>query len=411
MKKLFIIGFAVLLLGVFTAPTMAKVKIGGIVFVDFYYLDRDKRNAADMGKGNGESSYNVTTIQIPNITRLYGRWTNEDNVGGYVELGLGQAYGGPDSTRDDWVKLRHAYGWWDVTPAFQILAGKTTTPFSPLNPSQLVGTRSGTFNIIGAGYGDFYSGRVVQARGTYRFNENVRLALALVNPNGVADEIGEFGPWQYWWWGGGYENSTKLPRIDISVPMSFGAFKFYPSFLYQHRTVRRFSYGEEYQDMQIKDNSLDTYAGSLGVKAGFGPLAISAEINGGKNCGNTEMLLGYSYAAIFSVAGLDESGTRIKDATTYGFWIDVSYKFGPVTPHLIYGEMKSKTSFFGIDLENKTRMYGVSVPIELAKGFQIRPELMWYDEGDVNINYFNRELEKYNPGGYMIAGVQFQITF
>jgi len=54
-------------------------------------------------------------------------------------------------------------------------------------------------------------------------------------------------------------------------------------------------------------------------------------------------------------------------------------------------------------------MVGLSVPITLAKGFSLRPEFMWYDDGDLKQN---------GPGGsstdlgkYSIYGVQFQITF
>jgi hypothetical protein len=159
MKKLFVIGLAALLLVAFSVPVMAKVKIGGIIFTDFYYLDRDKQNVFNPARGT--ASYSNTVIQLPNITRLYARWTNEDNVGMYIEFGLGQTSGSVEGANDDGVTLRHAYGWWDISPAFQIMAGKTTTPFSPLNPSQLVGTRSGSLNIIGVGYGDFYAGRFV----------------------------------------------------------------------------------------------------------------------------------------------------------------------------------------------------------------------------------------------------------
>ncbi|MFP3912703.1 MAG: hypothetical protein ACLFUT_11555, partial [Desulfobacteraceae bacterium] len=154
MKKLFVIGMAALLLVAFTVPAMAKVKIGGIIFTDFYYIDRDKENAAWKGLSDGTTSYNNTAIQLPNITRLYGRWTNEDNVGMYIEFGLGQGSGSTDRSTSNDASLRHAYGWWDVNPMFQIMAGKSTTPFSPLNPSQLLGTRSGSLNIIGVGYGD-----------------------------------------------------------------------------------------------------------------------------------------------------------------------------------------------------------------------------------------------------------------
>ena len=111
MKKLFIIGIAALLLVAFTMPAMAKVKVGGIVFTDFYYLDRDKENAKFWGQGNGHDSYSNTTIQVPNITRLYARWTNEDNVGMYIEWGLGQKASGIEgSSDDDGSFLRHAYG-------------------------------------------------------------------------------------------------------------------------------------------------------------------------------------------------------------------------------------------------------------------------------------------------------------
>ncbi len=115
-----------------------------MIFTDFYYLDRDKENALFSEVGNGSSPYTVTTVQLPNISRFYGKWTNEDNVGMYVEIGIGQGSGDINQNISNGVELRHAYGWWDVNDRFQILAGKSTTPFSPLNPSQLLGTRSGS---------------------------------------------------------------------------------------------------------------------------------------------------------------------------------------------------------------------------------------------------------------------------
>jgi hypothetical protein len=52
-------------------------------------------------------------------------------------------------------------------------------------------------------------------------------------------------------------------------------------------------------------------------------------------------------------------------------------------------------------------MYGVSVPIDLAKGFRIRPELMWYDNGELETD----NAPTIDNGKYYILGVQFQITF
>ncbi|MBW2205137.1 MAG: hypothetical protein JRF52_13995, partial [Deltaproteobacteria bacterium] len=84
-------------------------------------------------------------------------------------------------------------------------------------------------------------------------------------------------------------------------------------------------------------------------------------------------------------------------------------KFGPVTPHIIYGQQKSKNVALGTNdkVEAKTTMIGFSVPIQLAKGFSIRPECMWYDDGEGS----RSGVKSQDFGKYGIYGVQFQITF
>ena len=406
MKKLFIIGIAALLLVAFSVPAMAKVKIGGIIFTDFYYLDRDSDNAVATTGYN--DPYQVTTIQVPNITRLYGRWTNEDNVGMFIELGIGQNSGAVDANTSNGVSLRHAYGWWDVTPNFQILAGKSTTPFSPLNPSQLLGTRSGSLNIIGVGYGNFYSGRFAQVRGTFKFGKVGRVALALVDPNGTQRYHATYNNYfPYDRFGVPYQTNTKIPRFDIAVPLYFGPVSIYPGFLYQYRTVDT--------NQATYDNSISTYIGSLGVKAGFGGFSISAEGNYGSNMANTRGLIGTSGPSYLASAQLNPDSGKINNATTYAYWIDASYKFGPVTPHVMFGQEKSSNDVYVGDVglggqykaESTSSMWGFSVPIDLAKGFRIRPELMWYDDGELQIS----GTDELKLGKYAIYGVQFQITF
>ncbi len=406
MKKLFIIGIAALLLVAFSVPAMAKVKIGGIIFTDFYYLDRDSDNAV-LATGFNDP-YQVTTIQVPNITRLYGRWTNEDNVGMFIELGVGQNSGAVDANTSNGVSLRHAYGWWDVTPNFQILAGKSTTPFSPLNPSQLLGTRSGSLNIIGVGYGNFYSGRFAQVRGTFKFGKWGRVALALVDPNGTQRYHATYNNYfPYDNWGVPYQTNTKIPRFDLAVPLYFGPVSIYPGFLYQYRSVDT--------NQSNYDNSISTYIGSLGVKAGFGGFSISAEGNYGSNMANTRGLIGTSGPSYLASAQLNPDSGKINNATTYAYWIDLSYKIGPVTPHVMFGQEKSSNDVYvgtvgsgaQVAADSRSSMWGFSIPIDLAKGFRIRPELMWYDDGELQIQG-NDEVKL---GKYAIYGVQFQITF
>ena len=407
MKKLFIVGFAALLLIAFTVPAMAKVKIGGIIFTDFYYLDRDKENGAVFA-GAGLDDYTVTTIQVPNITRLYARWTNEDNVGMYIEFGIGQGSSGIDDKNSNDVVLRHAYGWWDVNPSFQIMAGKSTTPFSPLDPSQLIGTRSGSVNIIGVGYGNYYSGRFAQIRGTFKFGKMGRVALALVDPNGSQRYHSFYNNYfPYDQFGIPYQNDSKIPRFDLGVPLYFGPVSIYPSFMYQRRNVTT--------NQVLFDDSIDTYVGSLGVKAGFGPFGFAAEGQWGKNWANTYGLIGVSGPSFLASAQMNPDTGQINNADTYGYWIDVSYKIGPVTPHVMFGQEKSKVdTYFGpagagfqARAEATSTFWGFSIPIDLAKGFRLRPELMWYDDGEIELN----GSDLVDLGKYAIYGVQFQITF
>ncbi|HKI47754.1 MAG TPA: hypothetical protein VKA69_00390 [Desulfobacteria bacterium] len=412
MKKLFIIGIAALLLVAFSVPAMAKVKMGGIIFTDFYYLDRDANNSAAWG--TGADDYQVTTIQVPNITRLYGRWTNEDNVGMYIEFGVGQTSGAVNGNTSSGVALRHAYGWWDVNPNFQIMAGKSTTPFSPLNPSQLLGTRSGTVNIIGVGYGDFYSGRFAQVRGTFKFGKMGRVELALVDPNGGQRYGGgsplvplgagtNYYPIDIYGAVDGvdYQTNTKLPRFDLSVPLYFGPIALYPGFLYQYRTVDILN--PAYSRF---DDSIHSYIGTLGVKGGFGPFGFAAEGNWGRNWGNTRGLFGTSGPASIASALPNPDG-QINNATTYSYWFDVWYKIGPVTPHAMFGQMNTNVDLDYQELNATSTMWGFSIPIDLAKGFRVRPELMWYDDGE--LQYGGTDFADF--GKYAIYGVQFQITF
>jgi hypothetical protein len=411
MKKLFVIGMAALLVVAFTVPVMAKVKVGGIIFTDFYYLDRDKENAGFRGVSNGHTSYGVTGIQVPNITRLYARWTNEDNVGMYIEFGLGQDGGNLDGSASNGASLRHAYGWWDVNPMFSILAGKSTTPFSPLNPSQLLGTRSGSLNIIGVGYGDYYAGRFAQVRGTFKFGKIGRLEIALVDPNGTqaGGSASDYNLGPFFPLGTAYDaNSTTIPRIDVSVPLYLGPIHLYPGFLWQNRSVDN-AVGIGGADVGPVDDNITTWIGSIGVKMGFGPFGFAGEFNYGENWGNTRGLAGLSAPALLSFASL-KTDNDFNNAETWSFWIDLSYKLGPVTPHFILGQMKTKNQISLLnettDIDAKSTMAGVSIPIDLAKGFRVRPELMWYDDGDVSYSGGKDDL-----GKYAIYGVQFQITF
>ena len=134
---------------------------------------------------------------------------------------------------------------------------------------------------------------------------------------------------------------------------------------------------------------------------------IAAEGNYGNNWANTRGQIGYSPASALAHAVLKNNG-QINNANTYGFWFDLSYKFGPITPHLIYGQMKTKNeNAAGAEMEANAQMWGASIPIDLAKGFRIRPELMWYDDGDTS----TAGSTSVDNGKYAIYGLKFEVRF
>jgi hypothetical protein len=363
----------------------------------------NKENAQYKELGN--SPFTNTALQIPNITRFNVKWTNEDNVGMFIQVGIGQTSGntlrdkkdGPLSNSNG-VDLRHAYGWWDLTDHFQFLAGKTTTPISPLMPYQLIGTRSGSLNIIGEGYGELYSGRFAQIRGTYHFSNTVRLAVALVDPNGAA--LDNYAPYPGED-GIEYQTDTKLPRIELGLPIYAEFVNIYPSFLYQRRKVDFLSDQAFYAGI---DNQIDTYIASLGILASLGPFQISAEGNWGQNWSNTGCGIGVSPPARNSGATIYDH--QLDNTTTYAWWADGSYRLGIVTPHIVYGQMKSEGD--KNPMRYKSWFWGISIPIEMARGFTLVPEFMWYDDGDDNRNAWN---DRVDNGRYAIYGVQFQFRF
>jgi hypothetical protein len=167
------------------------------------------------------------------------------------------------------------------------------------------------------------------------------------------------------------------------------------------------------------DDEITTYAYTLGLKAGFGPVTFEAEFNDGKNWGDQDFL-GIGIAANNGGMGgampyLETTTGKqmLADTDMMGYWGDLAFKFGPATAHLIYGSQRYETNNYlvqGIKCKQRTQMYGVSVPIAVAKTFIIRPELMWYDLDQLDFSGYNANADR-DLGKYWIGGLQFQIVF
>ncbi len=362
MKKLAVplaIGLSV---GMSGAPVFAKSTIGGILFVNTY-IDSSENDIT------GDDTRKLTLTNASN-SRLRIRWTNEDKVSMYYEF----AIGGNN-------KVRHAYGKWDFSETGQLLAGATSTPFAPLNPSVAMVHNSGQ------GYGSISPSRPSQIRYTYKFlNRHGAWAIALVDPNQGAIP----GPM-------GTERESTVPRVDFGLAYRTFNWQIFP--------------GAFYQKLDFSNNvdDLTAYGLSLGVRTGKGPFTLSAEFGTGQNWGNTKMSVSGSVAGDRATA-LYTAGNKDDDNDNTGYWIDAGYRFtaGETkgAAHLIYGYMSSQSKGGGAEVDAESTMIGLSVPVDLpyiARGLRFRPELFLFEDKDSGTAKFDTS--------NTIAGVQIQYTF
>lgn len=392
MNKKIISSAVCLVLAGGAGSALAKSTLGGIIFTDFYVqsLDSDASPTGD--------DLTRTKIELPNMARLRGKWTNEDDVTMYIEYGFG------GSSAASGTNLRHAWGKWDFSTTGQLMAGHTSSPFSPLFPSQTIGNNASESHNVGKGYGEVSSGRAPQVRYTYKFlNKRGALAIALLDPNRKDNIDNDIGG----------EKSSTLPRIDIGMAYRSYNWQFFPGIFYQK---------SEYDGQDIGEDSVTSWGASFGAKGGSGSWVFSGEINAGQNMRNANLSIGGSAASLAGGAYLyqDNTGlTRIADTDNFSGWIDVGYKFqsGEVkgTVHVVAGHMESDRSDSGnslIDLKYTSTMFGISVPIDLprvAKGFRVRPEVFYYDNDNDNGLDMDGVIQK--DGREIIAGVQLQYTF
>ena len=402
MKKTLTLICISVLIAIYATPTIADVKIGGIIFTDVWYEFKDKENSGT------KKDLTKFRIQIPNISRLYGKWTNEEkNSGMYIEFGIDG-----NGVKEREVVTRHACGWWQVNPNLKITAGMTATGLSPLNPQQLLGTENGKINLIGGGFGDVYAGRIPLLKFTLTPSKEFQFDFAISDPDiqsaGFNDTIDlaanvrtdGFEPW-------GKIDST-LPRIDISAVIKAGPLTLYPGIMFANKT---------FTDVpKNADDSISTYVVSLAAKANVGPICIKGEINIGQNWGNQDLLsIGLENKVYGGAVAIGNN--QIENTDMYAGWLDVGIPVGVAEIHTILGiqnyanDMQPGTT--KDDFDQTCMMFGFSVPIKVTKNFKVRPELILYDLGERE-NYIQTntgEYESQDRGKYLIAGVQFQASF
>ncbi len=411
MKRLWLV---IIIAVVFSSPAFGDVDLGGSVYTDFYYYSKQAENISGGVRHGGtptENDWSQLEVEVPDLSEIHANWSNEENVGMFISL----CFGGNNGATG--VDILEAYGWWQITPSFKIVAGHMATPLSPLTPDQMIGKNSDDVDHDGGqGFGNLNGCETPQVGLVFQLKDHFELAVSLVDPghgvddfpitllqdpnNRYADQIpaDPSAPGLTF-----ASEESKIPRIDIGATITMDNLIFYPSMSWQKKTYDQAQAGS--------DDAVISYVLSMGMEAGYGPFGFMAEINWGQNWGNTS----YGDLHVNSDATVYQDGSgnwRVSDTECLGWWVDLSYTYSKATIHIIYGweNIEGDNGDGAVDdFQYKLQMYGISVPIELAKGFTLRPEFMIYDLGDDNKQ--NGDLVRYDYGKESILGVQFQFEF
>jgi hypothetical protein len=156
------------------------------------------------------------------------------------------------------------------------------------------------------------------------------------------------------------------------------------------------------------DDTMTAWLVRLPVRIAFGPFVALLEGTYGQNIGGGAAMINVSSGeASFGGYQRDATGKILNSNTLAGFF-DLSYKIGPLTPHVFAGGTQSKNSDkfkAGNDYNLRTVM-GANVFYTVTPNFTIIPEFAIYDLGEIP-----GVATKPKLGGDWLAGVQFRFQF
>lgn len=361
MKRLLIGSLAVALVVMFAMPAAAEFHMGVMAYTDVgYRFDSDERSAS------GDSQYNAF-VDLARHSRLYGRWS-EENMGAYMELGMGS--GGPSSGGAD-TNFRKLYGFYKFGD-WQITAGHTEAlGASRYNASQLLGFNENN-HIIMLGFGNLYQ-RVAQVDIEYRAGMWY-FGFGINTPSSFGLEGSEYSPMWKLAGVGGIRTKHVWVTLDgmINIASSDG-------------------------EPQGADSSATAWAGTLVVDLKFNILDIRINPFYGQNIGN----LGYGLLGAAANVQYDAAG-QVEDTDSWGGYIDVTIGGDPFLVHLLAGYHNDDNELYN-DAQEKYA-FGARGAWKVAKNFTLSPEVMYYSYGD---DVFTND----DLGNEWLAGVQFQFVF
>lgn len=371
MKRLLTVTLAVALVFAFTIPASADFKMGIMSYTDIgYSITSEDRQKVLTGNPNADSKYQAF-VDTPIHNRLYGNFSNE-NMGGYLELGLG--YGGNDvgfSTGED-EYFRILYGWYKIGN-FKIEAGHTTPlGASRFNPTQLLGLNEG-FHIIMIGFGNLYE-RVTMVNLEYS-SGMFRAAVGANTPNVTPVALQGTGYNPTWQW---------AAQLDLRTKMFWATL------------AGTFGYFDTDEEPSGADDSAVAWEANLMLQFNLGWFTVRLHPYYGQNLTNL------GYGGLANAAAVVDVNGKVEDTDCWGGYIDFTFGGDPFLVHLIGGYAAADNDTY--DDEQQRWAVVARGAWKVAANFTLSPEIGYYDYGDTVVGDVDQ-------GSQILAGVQFQFVF
>jgi hypothetical protein len=398
MKKYFVFACAALLLVGFSVPAMADVNLYGRVYFDTYVLQTDKEagNSRFLGQtpwlaNNAGINTNVSNVVYRNTAPQYpqapaGAVTGNDDTDliwglDTIITRFGARFSSGKLSANveirPWSASYYRHWWADYNfGAWAIRIGKWWDP--------LFFASQGANALFGGGiaYGANPVGDPAARTPMIRiavplpnklgnwylaFQENEGANRAGITAQGVAFAATEY--------------DISLPKIASSLRLNFAPTSWLLYGGYQtHDEVGRLASGAE------QEFSIDAYVVGLSGSATFGPFYFGA------NIWTSENPTDYQGAAAQCPWGARYYATNnsIEDAEAWGLQLKGTFKFNDmISLELAYGyqdnERKDITVTTGRDDEDKFQQFDIVLPINIAKGFTIYPNISIYDNKDSTV--------------------------
>jgi len=448
MKKLAIFAIVMALIAAFSLPAFAytvegvkgeRFTIGGLIAYDIGYRNIDSDRSVTVPdprvvpgnsttyffNGLSTNTYMFINFTVGDVSGFMSMYTYV-YTGGYHSY-VDNRIEGPattyasysiNSTSANYANLNNNFAadrWYGTYTFgnFSIQAGKQDALTVLQVPMAMLGYMGDTGgHIDGIAYGYVYENKMIDIRFNHYVNKNFRWSFQLIAPPTFAEDanpapapapgtpitVGQSSNLNL------RESYANYPAVGGLAVFTFGPAMIAPGFYWAQ--VKWDGLPTGWKD------SMTTWFVRLPVHLTFGPFVAAVEGLYGVNIGGRTSNNFTPCASEPSYAMYQRTPSGgITDAITYNLWADLSYTFGPVTPHIYAGMANYSSDYFktipGSDNDATRSFYGINVWYKITPNFYIVPEFTIYDLGNVP----GIGIKNYKLGKDWLAGAEFRFSF